>query len=508
MSPLNTSATALASAITRVLARWTPLVIVVVSLLTILFVPLAIVSHGFTPEDDVLSDTALAVSGRQWGDVMLIRPEFSQQLRTHAGWDWILRTAHHAGLSQDQLLAFAIAGLAFLVFLPGVLFLKRPECWLMLMGILVVIEFGVFSRFLYGRPYLFDVFCTSTWLLLWRRFERNPLHPGLLATFIILMILRVWIRSTLVMLGIPLAAIYASAWITGRWRPALVFTACVVVGILGGALLSGNPVDYLAYNIRHFYWTLFRPAEMKSLVTELLPLTGNVSLFLFAAGYVLVSLARAPDPDRYAHPAFILACLGWMLSFTIVRFWFEFGLPAFLVWAALDLQGVLEPRMRHDSPARLLLACFAAGTFALALLVPHREDWARSPIDRASAVRSLGTFAPDWLPGNGGIVYNPTMKIFFTFFYLYPNGPWKYAAGMEPGFMPPEDLRVYEAINRTGDADAYRPWAAKLRPIDRLVLKLPAEHPVRAIFPTLEWICVPPDYWFGRVPRPAAPAAP
>lgn len=495
-------------ALTTLLTRWTPLLALVGCLATILFVPLAIVSHGYTPEDDVLSDAALAVSGRTWGDVMLIGPAFDQELRAHAGWESLLRSLHRVGFTQDQLAAGVIAGLAFLAFLPAVILLRRPECALLLLGVLVVVDFNVFMRFLSGRPYLLDVCCTCTFLLLWRRFERNPLHPGLIALFALMLILRVWIRGNLATLGIPLVAFYASAWLSGRYRPALVFTACVAVGIIGGGLLYGNPLDFIVYNAKHLYWTLFRPSEFKSLATEMLPLTGNVQIFLFAATFVVASLSRTGDPERFRHPAFILALMGWMMSFTVVRFWFDFGLPAFLVWAALELENHLETHMRRDGRARLLLAAFAAGSFALALLMPHRDKWRESPIVRAAPVRALAIVAPDWLPGAGGIVYNPTMKIFYTFFALFPHGPWKYATGTEPGLMPPEDLRVYDAINRTGSADAYRPWVAKLRPVDRMVLKLPPDHAIRTIFPELEWRFVPPDYWFGRTRNTAPPQVP
>jgi hypothetical protein len=264
-------------------------------------------------------------------------------------------------------------------------------------------------------------------------------------------------------------------------------------------------VEFLAYNIKHFYWTLFRPQGVAFVVHELEPLRGNVALFVFVAGYVLLALHAGTPTTRFAHPAFLLGLLGWMLSFIIVRFWLEFGLPAMLVWIALDLQDRVEARMRAHSPARLLLVLFAAGTLYLCMLRPHAETWRQNPAARADGVRRLYARAPESLPGQGGILYAATMRVFFTFFYLFPDAPWRYATGMEPGFMPAEDLRVYEAVNLTGAAEAYRPWIRKMRAEDRLVIKLPADGAIDRIFPAMNWVFVEPDYWIGRR-RPAAEA--
>ena len=441
------------------LARYVPLVAALIAVVAIIAVPLAVTSRGFAPEDDLLRDVAKAVSGRAWGDVMLLRPGLNPNLRTHPGWDTILSAVHGLGIGKDQLLVFGIVFLAFVAFLPGVVFLRRPEISLILLGALPVLEFGVMHRYFTGRPYLIDVACTSSILFLWEAFERNPARKRMLLTLVALLALRVWIRSTLIMLGIPLLAVFASAWIRGRWKPAGVFFGCVAAGIALGTLLTGAPVEFLTYNFKHFYWTLFRREGVQFVVQELEPLKGNVSLFVLVLGYVFVSLSGGTRRERYAHPAFILGLLGWVLSFTIVRFWFEYGLPAMLVWIALDLQDRIEPRMRTDSPARLLLSIFAAMMFGFAVLLPHRAAWQENPIVRARAVRELYETKPDRMPGKGGVLYAATMRVFFVFFYLFPDAPWQYATGMEAGFMPVEDLRVYEDVNMTGEA--------RLRAVDR-----------------------------------------
>ena len=110
--------------------------------------------------------------------------------------------------------------------------------------------------------------------------------------------LRVWTRSTVVMLGILLMAVYVSALLTRRWRPAAAYTLCVVAGILIGALMTGTPVEFLSYNIKHFYWTLFRDDGPRFVVRELGPFDGNPNILLLFLGYLGVRAASGRMPRR------------------------------------------------------------------------------------------------------------------------------------------------------------------------------------------------------------------
>ena len=101
------------------------------------------------------------------------------------------------------------------------------------------------------------------------------------------------------------------------------------------------------------------------------------------------------------------------------------------------------------------------------------------------------------LPGDGGIVYNTSMAIFYQTFFRNPHAPWRYLLGFEAAFMPPEDLKIFRSIQwNNGAAEMYQPWVDKMRPEDRLWLSLGigAKPPVEG----LEWMQLTTHIWSGR----------
>ena len=77
--------------------------------------------------------------------------------------------------------------------------------------------------------------------------------------------------------------------------------------------------------------------------------------------------------------------------------------------------------------------------------------WARS--DRFDTVLDLSFTRPGlaaWMPEPGGIVYSPSLDVFFRTFYANPRADWRYLLGFEPGIMPREDRRILREIQRSG----------------------------------------------------------
>jgi hypothetical protein len=75
-----------------------------------------------------------------------------------------------------------------------------------------------------------------------------------------------------------------------------------------------------------------------------------------------------------------------------------------------------------------------------------------------------------WAPGKDGIVYSNQMAVFYTTFYKYPDAPWRYAIGFEPGLATPDNLAVYRNAQIDTGFGAYKPWLAKMKREDRLVI--------------------------------------
>lgn len=470
-------------------------------LLTIILLPLFVISLGYAPVDDLLRDVAKAVSGKSWGDVMLLRPDLNPELRTHPGWDALLQVLSGIGINKDYLLIIAVVGMSFLAFLPGAIFLRRAEALVFVLILAVIFDFPVIERYFFGRPYLLGVACMASCFYLWNSFEKNYTNKKLIALMLLLIAIRVWIRSTVIMLGIPLLAVYVSACIKHRWRPATIFTGCILAGIILGTMMTGAPIEFITYNFKHFHQTLFREDSVRIVVKELEPLLYFSKMFLFFLAYLVWRIIYGRGTKGFAHPAFILACVGWGLGFYIARFWFEYGFPSMCIWLTLDLQDELEKKQHATSRLRLLTTTLSCILLVLVLILPHKTKWMHNPISRDIAVKRLYMEDPSWFPDDNGLIYSASMQVFFTFYHMFPHAPWRYVTGMEAGFMRKEDLAVYEEIHITGNADAYLPWINKMTPDDRFVLVLASDAQVVTGFPMLEWRFVAPEYWFGRLRR-------
>ena len=149
--------------------------------------------------------------------------------------------------------------------------------------------------------------------------------------------------------------------------------------ILAG-LLYGHPIEFLDQSVRHTYLALGSPAPPGTLVFEFSAGDG-APLFLLAAAAVLL-WRRAFDasyrPDL-ASPVLMLAVIGWLLGFSVSRFWTDWGAPAALLWLARELEGWFEAHARSGERARLVLAAaIAVGAFVV-LTANIRGRWNPSP---------------------------------------------------------------------------------------------------------------------------------
>ena len=195
-------------------------------------------------------------------------------------------------------------------------------------------------------------------------------------------------------------------------------------------------------------------------------------------------------------PVLWLAALGWTLGFVSLRFWSDWGLPAALLWMALELQHALEGEHDDAAPARFLSAAAAALVSLLAITADVQGRW--SQVDRSYAAMFAAT-GPEDLPDPGGILYSDDMRLFYQGLYLRPEARWRYLLGDEPALMPPDDLEAYRAISQNRSPEAFAFWVAKMRPEDRMVLKT-ASPDVPPAIPGLQWHSLTLGYWSGRRP--------
>jgi len=477
--------------------RYVPLMAWVVAVAAILFIPFKIISYGFLPMDDALRHAAKTVSGKSWPEIVVVQDNF--QMDSSPGWQDILAVVHGSlGWSAEALVVFSVLSLMLLVMLCGLPWLRRPEAWLGALFILTIFAPACTTRFARGRPYLLTDAVLIAILFLWSRSDKDWPRKAALIFTPLLIAASTWIHGSWYLLCLPGAAILFAC----GWRSLFAYGGCWLVGGFLGATLTGHPLDFLGQDIRHLLGALGHHAVTRQLVPELHPSDGNTGAVL-VAGLLILWRAVSPgwNPRSLWNPFFMLAVIGWLLSLKINRFWWDWGMPAFLGWVAMELQAQFERHLAVDSAKRLLITLGLAAGLFLGFTSDRDNRWTANLSTEYVTPETPGIAG--WLPGSGGIVYNSSMDVYFQTFFKNPTADWRYIQGFEPGQMLPEDLAVLRRIQWAyGDARAYEPWVKKLRPEDRLFIS--GSSGARPNIPELEWNYPVSGLWIGRLPE--APA--
>ena len=478
-----------------------PRLIRLVVLVAAVLIPLRILGHGYLPVDDALRHAGYAVSGKEWPDILVMRPDMP--IDSHPGWHAVLRLVHRAtGWGTHALVVFSVVALFALLSVPAVVLMRRPEAWIMSVLVVVVTEPRLFGRMLFGRPFLVTLAAYLTVLFLLPHLQSSPRPPwrvmGLI-TFALAM--AVWIHPVWYLSFLPVIGCVFARW----WRAAGRLTLCFAIGVMAGACLTGHPFDFFVQTIQHGRLSVPLDAPADSLSPELRPQSGSASLLLA----VCVLLGWRALKGRFSRadvdtPVFWLAAVCWVLGWIALRFWSDWGIPALLVFMALVLQDLLVESLPETSYRRFAAAAAACAVCLVAWSADVDNRW--QPQHR----KYLALFNPAArvaLPDPGGILYSDDMTVFFQGIYRLPNAPWRYLLGFEPGLMPPQDLQLYRAMTdrRNRVPELYEVWVRRMRKEDRMILETTGIHDPPPI-PGLEWAFLPPSYWSGRVPAGTSPS--
>jgi hypothetical protein len=460
-----------------------------IALAVLVLVPFRIVGLGYLPTDDALRHAAKAVSGKSWGEILVLRPDIT--VDSHPGWHAVLEGLHRAaGMDAHALVLFSVIALfAAATLVPAVL-LRRPEAWLLSLLVLAVADRAVLSRLVMGRPFLFTVGVLAALLLGWPGLAVPRARRGVLAATAVLVAAATWIHASWYLFALPLLALALAR----EWRAARRFALCLLAGVAIGAALTGHPLAFLRQTLVHPVLSLGGPDPQRTLAIEFQPAGGSPVLVLFLlAALALRALRGAWRSSAVDNPVFLLAVAGWILGFASIRFWADWGVPAAMVWLALELQELLEASTGDGGARRLVIAAAAGLACFLAIASDGASRWSR--LDPTFWPVVAPEAAP-FLPDPGGILYSDEMRVFYELFYRQPKAPWRYQVGYEPGLMPAEDLRVYRQILVARTTQAFAPWVAKMRPPDRLVIRSVGERP--PAIGGLEWHRMGGDFWSGR----------
>jgi hypothetical protein len=475
--------------------RYVPLAAVTIAALLGLLIPLRIIGYGFLPPDDALVDAAKAVSGKPWPEILILNSDY--KIDNHIGWHTVLRKIYLVTKwSDESLVLFSMTAMFALIGWSGLPWIKRPEAWLITLGLTLGVQAQFIYRFMLGRPLAWSAMALISILFLTQARSSSPPDKRCLAAMTCFIALAVCLHGVWYFWALPVAAFFFARQV--RWGLAL--ACCWIAGTLLGALLTGQPVVYLMAAWQQAWNVIGQHDTQGTMALELRSMRGNwFPLFMLGGLVVLRQLARIPARPWRTEPAFWLACFGWVLGYQTERFWDDWGMPALMVLTTLDLDLFLQSRLAHDSWQRVGLAAGLAAT--VFIMATNDADTRWSSTLHNEYVSADDPNLAGWLPGNGGIFYEADMNFFYQTFYKNPTAAWRYTVGFEPIFMPPEDFAIYQKILvNHGNPDAYRPWANKMRPQDRLVIG--SSVTPASFFPELEWkYTTIGTYWLGRLPQ-------
>ena len=484
--------------------RYVPLAVWIAVVFTIVVIPLKIIGYGFLPMDDALRHAAKAVSGKTWQQILVMRDDF--QIDPSPGWQAILQWVHNwQNCSAETLVVFSVIALMLLVTLSALPWFRRPEAWLAALFAAAIFIPACTTRFARGRPYLLTDAVLITILFLWSRQEDDRPRRAALIFTPLLVAASAWIHGSWYLLCLPGAAILFA----GFRRSAICYGGCWLAGSFLGCALTGHPFEFLFQAVRHMLDAFGHFVVNRQLEPEWHPSDGEMSAVL---AVVVLLLCRKIFPGRISrkllNPIFMMMVLGWLLGLKVRRFWWDFGTPAFMVWVALELQEHFENHLSLYSARRLLVTLgIAAGVF-LGFTSDRESRWTSNLTTEYPTPETSGITG--WLPGNGGIIYNSDMDVFYQTFFKNPTADWRYILGFEPGLMRAEDLETLRKIqwNHGAAFSAYEPWVKKMRPADRMVLRASGGSPPD--IPELEWRYAVTGMWIGRLPQtqPAADGTP
>lgn len=470
--------------------------ILIICLMACLFliIPLNIVESGFLPVDDALRHAARVISGKDWHEILLMRPDI--KMDSHPGWHTILSLVQKSsGCNQNGLVVFSVVLLFFTFCMAPLFFLKYPESWLISLLVFVMANSISIRRLFYGRPYIISMACAMIICFVWPKFEKKKIPYAVFLGITLLIAVSTWIHPSWYLYALPVACFFLAR----RLRTGLRMAAAVALGIILGACLSGQPYLFLTQSIKQLALTLLNTPP-RALVNELQPFNGDIMVVLFVGIMLIWRRLRGKKViEIINNPVFLLAFLSWLLGFFYRRFWLEWGLAALCVWATQEFQAILG----NDWSKFILRRIIVVSVLSIAVFSSFTNDTTFRWTDSLNVeyLEEGNPLQKEFLPEAGGIIYSDRMSIFYQTFFKNPKAPWRYVLGFEAGWMTPEDLSIWRKIQLGFKKDyLFEPWVEKMQPQDRLILRRALNEPPQ--IKGLVWRYVVEDAWIGKLPAP------
>jgi hypothetical protein len=379
--------------------------------------------------------------------------------------------------------------------------LRFPEVWLITLVIISVADPRLIKILLQGRPYIITMFSLLVIFFLWDHLREDKPPRKAVIGIVAAIAASVSIHCSWYLFVLPIAALFLAR----EWKACSKFSLLALAGIAIGAVMTLNPFAFLGQTFFHMVRIFTGGEEQGVMAEEFRPSDGDQFMVIAILGLLAWRYMRGKwDVRKVDNPVFILGVMGWVLAFTAKRFWFEWGVPAFSFWMALELQesfAEMDARKKIADGARIFMALIFAGVLFLSVTNDVDSRWTK-----AAHRRYLDFNDPEvksWLPDEGGIIYNSGMDVFFDTFRKNPRAAWRYMVGFEAAMMPDDDLKIYRYIRKAQRSDeSFKYWAKKMTSRDMMIIR--RTGPMAAVqpkIPELEWKSFSGGYWIGRLPR-------
>lgn len=470
------------------------LIVTIIAAFFLGIIPFKIIGYGYLPPDDACRHAAKVVSGKDWGKILVLRPEI--KMDSHPGWHAILGGVRRVfGWETHSLVLFSAVSLFILFAVAPLFFVRYPESWLASLLVLATAASGFAWRLVLGRPYILTMTVVVILCLSWRKVKRKAFSFASCAGLILLTAASTYIHCSWYMFALPLAALLLAR----EWRASAVYAICACLGIAIGASLTGHPVIFLKQTLTHLFLAFGKNEAEYMLVSEFRPGFGDTNMAI-ATALILIwcALRRRWRIGLVDNPVFILALMGFVLALFTRRAWLDWGLPAAAAWTAGVFDDFFASRLEAGSPRRFILTMALGLVLFMSFAADIGSRWTQcKPVDYLSADDPKQA---ELLPGPDGIIYSSDMTVFYQTFYRNPHAGWRYILGFEPTLMPEEDLEILRDIQRSPwTLKPYYGWIKKMRPQDRLIIKIGPANPPR--LPDLEWNYAALNTWIGRLPK-------
>src|SRR5471032_2175663 len=194
------------------LRRYVPLAVWAIVFFAVLAIPLKIIGYGYLPMDDIMGDSAKAVSGKPWPEILVLGPAFIMD--HHIGWHWLLREIFlFSHCSTESLVVLAVVGMFVVSGWSVMASLKRPEAWLAVLMVFCLSS-AVVQRLMLGRPFALTLTALVIILLAWQRNDSAPPKWRNIFWMTPLLALAIFLHGVWYLWALPVAAFF----LAGQFR--------------------------------------------------------------------------------------------------------------------------------------------------------------------------------------------------------------------------------------------------------------------------------------------------